>query len=48
MNTTTMILLNLALSLFAVLGVAGLTLLAHRLPSGEQPVPGEDELALAA
>jgi len=48
MNTTTIVIVNLVLSLLAVLGVAGLTLLAHRLPSGEQPVLREDELARAA
>jgi hypothetical protein len=31
--SSTLIILNLALSLFGALGVAGLTLLAHRLPS---------------
>jgi hypothetical protein len=40
MTMTTIIILNLALSLVAVLGVAGLTLLAHRLPS---KAPLEDE-----
>ncbi len=33
MTTTTIILINLFASAFAVLGVAGLALLAHRLPS---------------
>ena len=33
MSETTLIILNLAMSLFAILGVAGLTLLAHRLPT---------------
>jgi hypothetical protein len=47
MNMTTLIILNLAFSVFAVLGVAGLTLVAHRLPS-PSPTPVEDELARAA
>jgi hypothetical protein len=33
MSTTLIIVLNLALSLVAVLGVAALTRLAHRLPA---------------
>ena len=40
MQTSTLIIVNFALSTLAILGVAGLVRLAHRLPSA---APHEDE-----